>query len=92
VNPHEFSFAIELSGAAGSRDMLSELVSRMLGHVGCACEAIPGIVDALQKAVVRARLGGRIPCSVRFTAHAGELTIDVSSGARSVWNLSQPIA
>jgi hypothetical protein len=90
VNPHEFSFAIELSEAAGSRDMLSELVSRMLGHVGCACEAIPGIVDALQKAVVRA--GDGVPCWVRFTAHAGELTIDVSSGARSVWNLSQPIA
>jgi hypothetical protein len=92
VAVHEFLFAIELSGPLPSRDMLTDLASRVFGHVGCAGVDLAALVDELQSAISGSAPGGDVSCDVRFRAHAGMLHIDVTSGSGYTWHASRSIA
>jgi hypothetical protein len=84
VTSHEFFFALALSGGA-SREMLTELVGRVLERAGCPGDGAAAIAEKLHAAVANGSAGsGGI--DVEFTAGAGRLKIAVSSPTRSIWH------
>jgi hypothetical protein len=91
VNPHEFSFALAVSGGA-SREMLAELVARVLERAGGSDGGSDTLLAELQRAVADASAPHRgQPVDIRFVAAGGLLEIVVSSPAGPVWKASRQI-
>lgn len=86
----EFVFALELPGQERSGDLLGELASLVLRQAGCAREAAPALIKALQTALASASANG-VRCDVRFRLQSGELEIVVSSGPGRVWRIVRPM-
>jgi hypothetical protein len=85
VAAYEFYFAIEVSGPAALPGMLSELASRVLGQAGCIEDDVPGVVEAVEKAVARSEAAGEPRCHVQFLADTDQIEIVVSSAGRLLW-------
>jgi hypothetical protein len=92
VTDQEFFFSIELSGQTASRDMLRELVSRILGQAGCAADTAPAVVAALHSAVSRSASQGDASCTLTFLADGDRLDIAVSSSSGHLWQATHPMA
>jgi hypothetical protein len=88
----EFLFAIEISGTLPLSEMIRDLASQVLTHAGVPTADTSSLVDAVHAAVDRSRSDGRVPCTVRFHAHAGQMDIDVTSDQGSLWRDARPIA
>jgi len=89
VAPREFSFAFECSDPTISPGMLRDLVAQVLGHAGCGDDVERAATAAIEAVV--AGSGARQQLGLQFRAHAGRLSIAVSSGDRQVWQTSCPI-
>jgi hypothetical protein len=91
VVSQEFSFALTVSGAA-SRDMLAELVARVLERAGGPDAGSESLVADLQAAVARASAQQQgQPVDIRFAAAGGLLEIVVSSKAGKIWEFSRAL-
>ena len=86
----EFRFDITLSrdapGSDGS-DVLADVFRSVLAHVGLKGKATDRLVAQAMKAHRAAPAGA---CTLRFTAHAGELEIALSQSGQS-WRTSCPV-
>ena len=79
----EFFFALALSGDA-SRQMLTDLVGRVLERAGCPGDGAAALGEKLHAAVAHGS-AGTDHIDVEFTAAAGRLQIAVSSRAGAIW-------
>ena len=80
---HEFFFALALSGDA-SREMLTELVGRVLERAGCPGDGAVALAEKIHAAVANGAAGSE-GIGVEFNAASGQLKIAVSSPTRSIW-------
>ena len=84
----DFFFALVVSGGA-SREMLVDLVSRVLERAGSSGDGVTALGDELHAAIAK---GPRDqPVDVRFSAEADRLRIVVSSQAGELWQTSRDI-
>jgi hypothetical protein len=79
----DFFFALALSGDA-SREMLTELVGRVLERAGCGGDGAASLAEQLHAAVANGSAASE-GIDVAFSAEAGQLKIAVSSPTRSIW-------
>lgn len=87
--PPDFVFALAVSGGA-PREMVLELVARVLDQAGCSGDGAASLGDELHAAIAR---GGRDQTiDVRFSAEAGRLEIVVSSRTGAIWQTFRDIA
>ena len=86
--PPDFFFALAVSGGA-SREMLAELVARVLERAGSAGDGAASLGDEVQAAVASGPRDQAV--DVSFSAEAGLLTIVVSSRAGAIWQTSRAI-
>ena len=86
--PSDFFFALAVSGGA-SREMLAELVARVLERAGSAGDGASSLGDELHAAVASGPRDQAV--DVSFSAEAGLLTIVVSSRAGAIWRTSRQI-
>ena len=87
--PPDFFFALAVSGGA-PREMMLELVARVLDQAGCAGDGAASLGDELHAAIAQA--GRDQTVDVRFSAEAGRLEIVVSSRTRAIWQTFRDIA
>ena len=86
--PSDFVFALAVSGGA-SREMLLDLVARVLERAGSSGDGAAALADELHAAVAR---GPRDqPVDVSFSAEAGQLRIVVSSQSVAIWQIARDI-
>jgi hypothetical protein len=84
----DFFFALAVSGGA-SREMLDDLVARVLERAGSSGDGVAALGEALHAALANAPRDQLI--DVRFSAGAGQLRIVVSSPAGDIWQTSRDI-
>lgn len=93
-----FYFKLEFSSQGVSAELLNELTSEVLHHVGLSPDAVPDVMPALQKAVATGTAGIGSPgdqsrrCDVQFRAQSGKLDILVSSNGGRIWQTSLQLA
>ena len=88
---HEFLFALDLSDQAPFDEMLREVATNLLGHIGYACDAIAELVALMHAARTQGRAHGPHHCRVQFSAHAGDLQIVISYTGGSEWHTTRPL-
>ncbi len=86
-----FFFALEFSSQGVPADLLGDLATHVLAHVGASKNAVPELTVLLQKAVSQGAAAGS-RCDVRFQAQPGRLEIVVSSNGGRLWQTSVPIS
>ena len=82
----EFLFALELSDEASFDRMLTDIADAVFLHLGLTRPAVDALV-----ADVRAALGGRRPCTVRFAVRAAEIEIVVAHDGAAEWRTRRPL-
>jgi hypothetical protein len=87
VAASEFFFAIDVTGVQ-SRDLLREVVARVLAQAGCGPDAASTIGEALHGAVT-ASLAGHDVCRVLFVGRRGRLEISASTSAGQIWQATE---
>ena len=87
----EFSLAIELTGPAAARELLGEVVARVLAQAGVAAADVPAIQGSVRAEVDKAAGRDGRHCGVRFRLHRGQLDIVVSNGHDAVWDMSRRV-
>jgi hypothetical protein len=85
VASHEFFFALALSGDA-SREMLTELVGRVLERAGCPGDGATALAEKIHAALANGSADSE-GIDLAFNAAAGRLRIAVSSPTRSIWQI-----
>jgi hypothetical protein len=88
VSDHEFLFTLRLSGHDRLGEMLHDLTTSVLRHVGYGGDAVAEIDRHVQDGVEQGRAAGA-PCDVQFRAHAGDIDISVSQGDRRIFHTSR---
>jgi len=88
VSAHEFVFTLQLSHNATVDEMLRDLATRVLGHVGCAADAVDAVVGSIDATC--ARTAANAPCRMHFSARAGELHVAIRAGDRE-WHTTEPL-
>ena len=86
--PFDFFFGLAVSGGA-SREMLDDLVARVLERAGSSGDGVAALGEELHAALANAPRDQLI--DVRFSAEAGQLRIVVSSQAGDIWQTSRDI-
>jgi hypothetical protein len=78
-----------LNGGSASLDsqMLVDVFRSVLAHVGLNGEASERLLDQVME---QRRTGQEGDCTLRFTAHAGELEITLSQAGRD-WHTTCPV-
>jgi hypothetical protein len=89
VVPPDFFFALAVSGGA-PREMVLELVARVLDQAGCSGDGASALGDELHAAIAQGSRNQTV--DVRFSAAAGRLQIVVSSRAGAIWQTCRDIA
>ena len=79
-----------VSGGA-SREMLTELLARVLERAGGQEDGAAGLAGELHAAVVKASKQHQ-PIEVRFTAERGQLQIAVVSPEGEIWQTSRDVS
>ena len=87
--PSDFFFALAVSGGA-SREMLLELVARVLERAGCPGDGAGGARPTSSTPRWPAAARDQ-PVDVSFSAEAGQLRIVVSSQAGAIWQIARDI-
>jgi hypothetical protein len=90
VSAPEFRFDITFSEdppGGDAPDVLVDVIRSVLAHVGLKGKATDRVLAQAVKAQRAAPAG---PCTVRFTAHAGQLEIALSQSGQS-WQTSCPV-
>jgi hypothetical protein len=90
VASQSFFFALEFSSQGVPGDLLGDLATHVLAHVGASTSAVPELTGLLQRAVSQGAAGSR--CDVRFQAQPGRLEIVVSSNGGRLWQTTVPIS
>lgn len=85
----EFFFAIDLSDHAATRELLREVVGRVLTQAGCGTDGIPRMIDEV---VAKGVSAGQQSCRVTFHARDGRLEIVVSSAVGQLWQTTESLA
>ena len=88
MEPFDFFFGLAVSGGA-SREMLDDLVARVLERAGSTGDGAGALGEELHAAIAKAPRDQ--PIDVRFSAEAGQLRIVVSSEAGDIWQTSRDI-
>jgi hypothetical protein len=88
VVPFDFFFGLAVSGGA-SREMLDDLVARVLERAGSTGDGVSALGGELHAAIAKAPRDQAI--DVRFSAGSGQLRIVVSSKAGDIWQTSRDI-
>jgi hypothetical protein len=88
VVPPDFVFALALSGGA-SREMLLDLVARVLERAGSPGDGVAALGDELHAAVGRGPRDQIV--DLHFSAAAGRLRIVVSSQSRALCQIERDI-
>jgi hypothetical protein len=83
VAASDFFFVLVLSGDT-SREMLAELVGRVLERAGCPGDGAAALGDKLHAAVTNGSAGAE-GVEVQFNAASGQLQIAVSSATGAIW-------
>lgn len=85
----EFHFGLTLSGggAGGEAHVFVDVFRSVLAHVGLKGEACDRL---LNQVMTERRAAPAGDCTLRFTAHAGELEIALSQAGRD-WHTSCPV-
>ena len=92
-----FYFKLEFSSQGVAAELLNELTSQVLHHVGLSRDAVPEVMPALEQAVATGTAGISGPgdqsrrCDVQFRAQGGKLDILVSSNGGRIWQTSLPL-
>ena len=93
MSAQDFDFALDIAAAPDSnasvRELLSDLVARVLERAGAGGDATAGLADAIQRAVANGSRGSE-GCRVQFQARDGRLRIVVSSRAGEIWQREIP--
>jgi hypothetical protein len=76
-----------LSGGVADARVLADLFRSVLAHVGVKGEAGDRLLDQL---MTEHRKSPGADCTLRFTAHAGEIEIALSQAGRD-WRTSCPV-
>jgi hypothetical protein len=78
-----------LNGGSGQADgvVIAEVFRHVLAHVGLNGEASERLLDQVMN---ERRTGLKGACTLRFTAHAGELEIALSQAGRD-WHTTCPV-
>jgi hypothetical protein len=84
----EFFFSIDLSDQADSREMLAEVVARVVAQAGPGAN---GLLKSVEAAIERSLPAGP-HCCVTFLAHAGRLEVTVSTPAGQIWRATESLA
>jgi hypothetical protein len=85
VSEQDFVFTLDVSGDSDSDQMVADLTRTVLGHVGCAGQAIADVSSQLRTVLAERLAGGKGRCEVRFRAGAGRLEIVVGGAGRDDW-------
>jgi hypothetical protein len=88
VPAQEFAFTLTLTGHAHNSEIVTNVVTSVLSHVGYAGEALDQIVKQVIAACAKG--GATLPCDVHFLAAAGTLEIVVSQAGRD-WRTTCPL-
>ena len=86
----DFLFALEFSNEGAPAELLEDVARQVLRHAGCAPDATPALMAAVEKAVSPDGEGLR-RCDVRFRLQNSTLQIHVSSNGGPVWQTAIPI-
>ena len=87
MSSKEFYLALNLP-AESSPALVRDLVSCVCATASCAAYDAAELVGQVEAAVAVVAAGG--DCELRFTAHAGALSVAIASGA-GLWQTSRPI-
>jgi hypothetical protein len=80
-------FVFILHFADDKDEILKELATSVLGHLGYVSPHVDAIVDRIRAAC--AACPARVPCDVRFQAQAGQLEVLVSYSGHT-WQTTCP--
>lgn len=91
MSEQDFFFALDVSSDPESDQMLTEVASTVLGHIGYAGSAIAALTGQLRTALAGRVANGKRRCEVRFRAEAGELEIVVAGAGQADWRTTWPL-
>ena len=86
----EFLFAVHLSSSSRFDDMLTELASQVLAHVGYRNRDAAELVASMRAELARSEKDHPEGRAVRFRARDGELQIVISQSGGE-WCLARPL-
>jgi hypothetical protein len=90
VTAHGFLFALEVSSQGLPAWLIQDIVGQICRYARCADEALPGLREALEKAVAEGESGGTRRCDVQFRAQNGTLEVMVTSNGGRIWQTKLP--
>jgi len=91
VSDQDFVFALDVSDAPDSDQMVADLARTVLGQVGYASSAIAAVSGTLRTVLAERLAGGKGRCEVRFRAGGGQLEIVVAKAGRADWRTTWPL-
>jgi hypothetical protein len=91
VSDQDFLFAVDVSGDPADGQMVADLASTLLGHIGYESGAIASLSGELRKALAGQLSDGKGRCEVRFRTGAGQLEIVVAAAGRADWRTTRPL-
>jgi hypothetical protein len=91
VSEQDFVFTLDVSGDPDSDQMVADLARTVLGHVGCASQAITDLSGQLRSVLAERLSGGKGRCEVRFQTASGQLEIVVAGAGRAAWRTTCPL-
>jgi hypothetical protein len=91
VSEQDFVFALDVSGAPDSDQMVADLARTVLGHVGYANSAAAALSAELRHALAERLSDPKRRCEIRFRAAAGQLEIVVGGAGRAEWRTTWPL-
>ena len=83
----EFQFGMTLTGGLADTTMMTGVCRSVLVQIGLGGDGADRLIEQVLAAQ---RAGPKGACTVKFTAHAGELEIALSQGGRE-WHTSCPL-
>jgi hypothetical protein len=91
VSDQDFLFAVDVSGDPADGQMVADLASTLLGHIGYESGAIATLSGELRTALAGQLSNGEGRCEVRFRTGAGQLEIVVAAAGRAGWRTTRPL-
>jgi hypothetical protein len=91
VSDQDFLFAVDVSGDPADGQMVADLASTLLGHIGYESGAIATLSGELRTALAGQLSDGKGRCEVRFRTGAGQLEIVVAAAGHAAWRTTRPL-
>ena len=88
MSDHDFIFTLRLADDAGSDEMVKDLTTSVLRHVGYALSALGELIDLVRAGIAKERAAGA-EYDLQFRAHEGQIEIVVSRDDQTVFHTSR---